>query len=62
MRLAIAALMVGLALPGLAAAEEIGAVDTVFKWLGPNHKIVVEAGLRARTENFQHQLNLHIKL
>ncbi|HBB23872.1 MAG TPA: hypothetical protein DC029_15855, partial [Pseudomonas sp.] len=43
MRLAIAALMVGLALPGLAAAEEIGAVDTVFKWLGPNHKIVVEA-------------------
>ncbi|MER1946902.1 CreA family protein [Stutzerimonas stutzeri] len=43
MRLAIAALMVGLALPGLAAAEEIGPVDTVFKWLGPNHKIVVEA-------------------
>ncbi|WAE53502.1 CreA family protein [Stutzerimonas frequens] len=43
MRLAIAALMVGLALPGLAAAEEIGAVDTVFTWLGPNHKIVVEA-------------------
>lgn len=43
MRLAIAALMVGLALPGLAAAEEIGTVDTVFKWLGPNHKIVVEA-------------------
>lgn len=43
MRLAIVALMVGLALPGLAAAEEIGAVDTVFKWLGPNHKIVVEA-------------------
>jgi len=24
-------------------AEEIGSVDTVFKWLGPNHKIVVEA-------------------
>lgn len=43
MRLAIAALMMGLALPGLAAAEEIGAVDTMFKWLGPNHKIVVEA-------------------
>ncbi|MDH1539550.1 CreA family protein [Stutzerimonas stutzeri] len=43
MRLAIAALMMGLALPGLAAAEEIGAVDTVFKWLGPNHKILVEA-------------------
>ncbi|AWT11321.1 hypothetical protein DM292_14490 [Stutzerimonas frequens] len=43
MRLAIAAMMVGLALPGLTTAEEIGAVDTVFKWLGPNHKIVVEA-------------------
>ncbi len=43
MRLASAAMMVGLALPGLTAAEEIGAVDTVFKWLGPNHKIVVEA-------------------
>ncbi|MEZ3184012.1 CreA family protein [Pseudomonas sp. LM13] len=43
MRLAIAAMVMGLALPGLAAAEEIGAVDTVFKWLGPNHKIVVEA-------------------
>jgi CreA protein len=43
MRLAIAALMVGLALPGQTVAEEIGAVDTVFKWLGPNHRIVVEA-------------------
>jgi CreA protein len=26
-----------------AGAEQIGAVDTVFKWVGPNHKIVVEA-------------------
>jgi len=26
-----------------AAAEEIGSVDTAFKWVGPNHKIVVEA-------------------
>ncbi|MFA7428939.1 MAG: CreA family protein [Rhodospirillaceae bacterium] len=26
-----------------AAAEEIGSVDTVFKFLGPNHKIVIEA-------------------
>ncbi|MCC2676106.1 MAG: putative CreA protein [Ramlibacter sp.] len=26
-----------------ARAEQIGAVDTVFKWIGPNHKIVVEA-------------------
>ena len=33
----------GIGPAGLAAAEEIGAVDTVFKWLGPNHKIVVEA-------------------
>jgi CreA protein len=24
-------------------AEEIGAVDTVFKWIGPDHKIVVDA-------------------
>lgn len=24
-------------------AEEIGHVDTVFKWIGPDHKIVVEA-------------------
>jgi len=28
---------------GMAVAEEIGSVDTVFKWLGPDHKIVVEA-------------------
>lgn len=27
----------------LAHAEQIGSVDTVFKWLGPDHKIVVEA-------------------
>ncbi|MDB5895321.1 MAG: hypothetical protein JWQ88_2852 [Rhodoferax sp.] len=26
-----------------AQAEEIGSVDTVFKWIGPDHKIVVEA-------------------
>ena len=26
-----------------AQAEQIGSVDTVFKWIGPNHKIVVEA-------------------
>ena len=30
-------------LPGLALAETIGEVSTVFKWLGPNDKIVVEA-------------------
>lgn len=27
----------------LAHAEEIGSVDTVFKFIGPDHKIVVEA-------------------
>ncbi|MBM3487472.1 MAG: hypothetical protein FJX67_12720 [Alphaproteobacteria bacterium] len=35
---------VGLAVAtGGAAADEIGSVDTAFQWLGPNHKIVVEA-------------------
>lgn len=29
--------------PVLAKAEEIGSVSTVFKMLGPNHKIVIEA-------------------
>ncbi len=28
---------------GLASSEEIGAVDTAFKLIGPDHKIVVEA-------------------
>lgn len=33
-----------LLLAGFAAqAEQIGSVDTVFKFIGPNHKIVVEA-------------------
>jgi CreA protein len=32
-----------LALPALASAEQIGEVATVFKWVGPNDKIVVEA-------------------
>lgn len=32
-----------LALPMLAGAEEIGQVSTVFKFLGPNDRIVVEA-------------------
>lgn len=27
----------------LAHAEQIGEVDTVFKWIGPDHKIVVDA-------------------
>ena len=32
-----------LMLPGLALADTIGEVSTVFKWVGPNDKIVVEA-------------------
>ncbi|MEO9331378.1 CreA family protein [Ectopseudomonas guguanensis] len=32
-----------LMLPSLAMAETIGEVSTVFKWVGPNDKIVVEA-------------------
>lgn len=32
-----------LAMPLLAGAEEIGSVSTVFKWVGPNDKIVLEA-------------------
>ncbi|CAE6944179.1 Protein CreA [Pseudomonas marincola] len=32
-----------LAAPLLASAEEIGEVSTVFKWMGPNDKIVLEA-------------------
>ena len=32
-----------LALAGLAQAEPIGDVDTAFQWIGPDHKIVVDA-------------------
>ncbi|WP_220802597.1 CreA family protein [Pseudomonas sp. NCCP-436] len=32
-----------LMLPGLLLAETIGEVSTVFKWIGPNDRIVVEA-------------------
>jgi CreA protein len=42
MRLAHA-LMALLVWPAVGMAREVGEVDTVFKWLGPNHKIVVEA-------------------
>lgn len=31
----------GFVLPS--SAEEIGSVDTVFQWLGPDHKIIIEA-------------------
>jgi len=43
MRLANFSLVFGLLIPSLALAEQVSEVDTVFKWLGPNHKIVVEA-------------------
>jgi len=39
-RLALLAMLV---LGGTAAAEEIGSVNTVFKWVGPDHKIVIDA-------------------
>jgi CreA protein len=39
---AFAALLL-LAAAGAARAEPIGEVDTVFQWIGPDHKIVVEA-------------------
>ena len=38
-----AVLAVTLAAPAASAAESIGAVDTVFKFIGPDHKIVVDA-------------------
>ena len=41
---AVMAAAVGLALPSLArAGDTLGEVDTVFKLIGPDHKIVVEA-------------------
>lgn len=36
-------LLAGMTLVSVASAEEVGSVDTVFKWIGPDHKIVVEA-------------------
>ena len=37
-------LLVGLlAASGGVSAERLGEVDTVFKWIGPDHKIVVDA-------------------
>lgn len=43
MRKSMIATAVTAALVAPAAAEEIGSVSTVFKLLGPNHKIVIEA-------------------
>ena len=40
MRLANFSLVFGLLIPSLALAEQIGEVDTVFKWLGPNWSMV----------------------
>jgi len=44
-RLSRCALALALVLSGcgLSSAEEVGAVDTVFKFIGPDHKIVVDA-------------------
>ncbi len=41
--LAATLLALGLALPGVAAAETVGHVDTAFKLIGRNHQVVVEA-------------------
>jgi CreA protein len=41
--MAVATLALLLAACGMASSEEIGAVDTVFKLIGPDHKIVVDA-------------------
>ncbi len=35
--------LLALAASGAAQAEKIGDVSTAFQWIGPNHKIVVEA-------------------
>ena len=40
---ALLALAASLSLPAIARAEQIGDVDTAFQWIGPDHKIVVEA-------------------
>ena len=42
-RLAVGGLMLALLAPAVARAESIGSVDTVFKLIGPDHKIVVDA-------------------
>ena len=41
--LAATLLALGLALPGMVAAETVGHVDTAFKLIGRNHQVVVEA-------------------
>jgi CreA protein len=39
----IALFLFGALIAGAAAAEQVGEVDTVFKLIGPDHKIVIEA-------------------
>jgi CreA protein len=41
--LASAALALAVSATAAHAADTVGEVDTAFKWIGPNHKIVVEA-------------------
>ena len=40
---AMGGLAIGLGLATAAQGQRIGEVDTVFKWIGPDHKIVVDA-------------------
>ena len=43
MKKRMATLLLGTLLSTLAQAERVGEVDTVFKFIGPDHKIVVDA-------------------
>ncbi len=43
MKSKVATLLLGTLLSTLAQAERVGEVDTVFKFIGPDHKIVVDA-------------------
>ena len=40
---AVLALAASATAPAPVLAEQVGEVDTVFKWIGPDHKIVVDA-------------------
>ena len=40
---ALLALAASLSMTAIARAEQIGDVNTAFQWIGPDHKIVVEA-------------------
>ena len=43
MKRKVAALLLTALVASLAQAERVGEVDTVFKFIGPDHKIVVDA-------------------